>query len=139
MNIPTGATRAIKVDLPLGRDVESISRRIELMERFLERSFHVPIINRPVGFDAIVGLLPGFGDLIGGVLGFYLLWEARNLGIPKWKMARMLGNIGVDTLLGAVPFAGNIFDFMFRSNSRNLAIIRRHLDRHHPQTRIIEQ
>ena len=82
--------------------------------------------------------MPVAGDLVAGAMGLYLVWEARNLGMPKWKLARMMANIGFDTLVGAVPVAGDLFDFLFRSNSRNLRIIRKHLDRHHPETSILE-
>ncbi len=125
--------------LPLGRDVASVRRRIEAMEKMLERAFVIPGINRPVGFDALAGLIPVVGDVVTAGMGAYLVWEARNLGLPKWKLARMAGNVALDTAVGAVPVAGDLFDFMFRSNSRNLKIIRKHLDRHHPQTRIIDQ
>lgn len=126
------------IDLPLGSDPMSVRRRIEALERVLERAFEVPGIGRKVGLDAIVGLVPVAGDVITAALGFYLVWEARNLRMSKWQLARMTANVGVDTALGAIPFAGDIFDFVFRSNSRNLKIIRKHLDKHHPDTRIIE-
>jgi hypothetical protein len=71
-------------------------------------------------------------------MGAYIVWEARNLGMPRWQIARMSLNIGIDTALGAIPFAGDLFDLAFRSNSRNLKIVRRHLDRHHPETVIID-
>src|SRR3546814_5453092 len=67
-------------------------------------------------------------------MGGYLIWEARNLGMPKWKIWRMMGNLGVDTALGAIPLVGDAFDLLFRSNSRNLKIIKRHLDKHHPRS-----
>src|SRR3546814_5818157 len=89
----------------------------------------MPGINRPVGLDAIVGLVPVVGDVITAIMGGYLIWEARNLGMPKWKIWRMMGNLGVDTALGAIPLVGDAFDLLFRSNSRNLKIIKRHLDR----------
>ena len=57
---------------------------------------------------------------------------------PRWQLWRMAGNVGIDSLIGAVPLAGDLFDFAFRSNTRNLRIIRRHLDKHHPQTRVVE-
>jgi hypothetical protein len=60
-----------------------------------------------------------------------MMWEARNLKMSKWQVARMSGNTGFDWLLGLIPFVGVIPDFFFRSNTRNLRIIRRHLDRHH--------
>ena len=126
------------VQMPLGADPASVRQRVEMLEKLLERSFTVPGINRPVGLDAIVGLVPVVGDLVTAAMGAYLVWEARNLGLPKWKLWRMAGNIAFDTALGAVPFAGDVFDFLFRSNSRNLRIIKRHLDRHHPASRVID-
>ena len=121
------------------RDPAALRKRVETLEFLLERSFTIPGINRPVGLDAIVGLVPVVGDVISGLMGAYLIWEARNLGMPKWKIWRMIGNLGVDTALGAIPLAGDAFDFLFRSNSRNLKIIRKHLDKHHPGTMIIDQ
>lgn len=125
-------------DIPLGRDPQAIRQRVEAMERLLERSFVIPGINRGVGLDALVGVIPVVGDVIGAALGTYLIWEARNLGLSKWQLARMMGNVGFDTLLGAVPLVGDAADFLFRSNTRNLRLIRRHLDKHHPQTRTID-
>lgn len=124
--------------LPMGRDPASVRRRIEGMERLLERAFVIPGINRPVGADAIVGLVPVLGDVVTTAMGAWLLWEARNLGMSKWHLARMAGNVGVDTLIGMVPFLGDAIDFLFRSNSRNLRIVRRWLDKHHPETGVIE-
>jgi hypothetical protein len=124
------------LDFPTGSDPVSVRRRIEAMEQLLERSFVIPGINRPVGLDAIAGLIPVVGDLVAAALGAYIIWEANNLGLPKWKLWRMAGNVAFDTALGAIPIAGDLFDFMFRSNSRNLRIVRRHLDKHHP---LIEQ
>ncbi|MEZ5734355.1 MAG: DUF4112 domain-containing protein [Novosphingobium sp.] len=125
-------------ELPLGRDAASIRRRIEALEALLERAFVIPGLNRPVGLDAIAGLVPVAGDFVAAALGLYIVWEARNLGMPKWQLARMLGHVGFDALLGSVPVAGDLFDFVYRSNSRNLRIIRKHLDRHHPETTILE-
>ena len=120
----------------IGRDHAAVRQRIEAMEQLLERSFVIPGINRPVGLDAIAGLVPVFGDVLGAALGAYVIWEAHNLGLPKWKLWRMAGNVVFDTAVGAVPVAGDLFDFLFRSNTRNLRIVKRHLDKHHP---LIEQ
>lgn len=122
----------------LGRDPVSVRRRIEALEQLLERVFVIPGINRPVGLDAIVGLIPVVGDLVTTGMGAYIVWEGRNLGLSKWQLTRMSANVGVDALLGAIPLVGDLFDFAFRSNSRNLRIIKRHLDRHHPGTVTIE-
>ena len=99
----------------------------------------MPGINRPIGLDAIVGLLPVAGDTIAALMGLYIVWEARNIGMSKWQLARMLGSVGTDWLLGMVPVAGDVFDFFYRSNAINLKRIHRHLDRHHPGTGIIER
>ncbi len=122
----------------LGADPAAIRKRVEALEIILERSFVIPGINRPVGLDAIVGLVPVVGDFVTAAMGAYMVWEARNLGMSKFQLARMAGNVGIDTLLGAVPLAGDVFDFFYRSNTKNLRIIRKHLDKHHPETRIIE-
>jgi len=126
---------ALKVDT---RDPAKVRQRVEMLEQLLEGLFVIPIINRRVGLDAIVGLLPGIGDAITAAMGAYLVWEARNLGLSRWHMARMAGNILVDAAVGAIPLLGDGLDFFFRSNSRNLRIIKRHLDRHHPATQVIE-
>ncbi|MBM3926967.1 MAG: DUF4112 domain-containing protein [Sphingomonadales bacterium] len=118
--------------LSFGRDVAAVRNRIETMERLLERSLTIPGINRPVGLDAVLGLIPVAGDLLAASLGAWIVWEARNLGMSKWQMARMAGNVGFDTLIGLIPFVGDAADFAFRSNTRNLRIIRKHLDKHHP-------
>lgn len=133
-----GTVRLAAEGLPLGSDPASVRRRIEALEQLLERAFVIPGINRRIGLDAIAGMVPVAGDTITALMGVYLVWEARNLGMSKWQLARMSGNVGFDWLVGLVPFAGDVFDFFFRSSSRNLRMIRRHLDRHHPATKIIE-
>jgi hypothetical protein len=124
--------------LPLGTDPHSVRTRIEAMERLLERSFTVPGIKYQIGIDAIAGLIPVVGDFVGAAFGAYIVWEARNAGIPKWKLACMIGNVAFDTAVGAIPVAGDAFDFLFRSNSRNLKIVKKHLDKHHPATLVID-
>ncbi len=116
----------------IGTDPLSVRQRVEAMERVLERLFVVPGLNRPVGLDVVLDFVPGVGPTAAAALGAYLAWEARNLGMPKRHIARMAGNIGVDWLLGLIPFVGAVPDFFFRSNTRNLRIIKRHLDKHHP-------
>lgn len=123
---------------PVGNDPESVRRRLEALEMVLERSFTIPGVNRKVGLDAVLGLVPVVGDVVTAAMGAYFVWEARNLGMPKWKLWHMAGNIAFDSLLGAVPVAGDLFDFMFRSNTRNLRIVKRHLDKHHPASQVIE-
>lgn len=136
---PIRITPAMFDTLPLGRDPASVRRRIEAMEQLLEGLFVIPGINRRVGLDAILGLIPVAGDLIAATMGAWLVWEARNLGMPKHALAGMMARVGFDALLGMVPVVGDAADFFYRSNTRNLKRIRKHLDRHHPATATIRQ
>lgn len=128
----------MRFSLPAGTDPASVRARVVMLERLLERSFTIPGVNVPVGLDAIVGLVPVLGDVVTTALGAYVVWEARNLGLPKWKLARMGANVLLDTAIGAIPVVGDAADILFRSNTKNLKILTRHLDKHHPETRVIE-
>jgi Domain of unknown function (DUF4112) len=126
-------------DLPgMGNDPHSVRMRVEAMEKLLERSFVIPGTKIPFGLDSVIGLVPVLGDIVTAAMGAYMVWEARNLGMSKWHLMRMTANVGVDTVLGAIPLVGDAFDLVFRSNSKNLRIIKKHLDKHHPGTRTIE-
>ena len=120
----------------LGTDPQSVRRRVEALERVMERLFVVPGLNRPVGLDVILDLVPVVGSTAAAAhrrlssRGNPATSACRN-GISR----RMAGNIGVDWLLGLIPWVGAIPDFFFRSNTRNLRIIKRHLDKHHAGTR----
>ncbi|MBD2843420.1 DUF4112 domain-containing protein [Erythrobacter rubeus] len=130
--------QTLSLKLPSGTDPASVRMRVEIMEKLLERSFRVPGVNMSVGLDAIIGLIPVVGDFITTAMGAYIVWEGRNLGMSKWQLSRMGANVAFDTAIGLVPFVGDAADFLFRSNSRNLRIIKKHLDKHHPETRIID-
>lgn len=114
------------------RDPAAVRARVEALEHLLERAIVIPGLNRRFGLDALIGFVPVAGDLLAGLLGGYCIWEARNLGLPRRTMLRMAANTAFDTALGAVPVAGDVADFLFRSNSRNLRLLKRHLDRLHP-------
>ena len=124
--------------LPMGRDALSVRRRVEAMERVMEGLFVIPGTNRKVGLDVILDVIPFAGSTIAAAVGGWMAWEARNIGMSKVQMARMFGNVGVDWALGMIPFVGAIPDFFFRSNTRNLRIIKRHLDKHHPATATLD-
>ena len=121
-----------------GTHPAAIRRRIEGMEKLLEGLFVIPGTNRRVGLDVLLDFIPVGGSVIAAVMGSWLAWEARNLGMPKHAYLRIAGNIGVDALLGAIPLVGAVPDFFFRSNTRNLKIIKKHLDKHHPGTAVID-
>jgi hypothetical protein len=124
--------------LRIGRDPASVRQRIESMEMVLERAFTIPGLRRKIGLDVLLDIIPVVGGTAAAAMGAWLVWEARNLGMSKRHLARMAGNVGLDWLLGLIPFIGAIPDFFFRSNTRNLRIVKRWLDKHHPETAVIE-
>ncbi|MEO5772616.1 MAG: DUF4112 domain-containing protein [Sphingomicrobium sp.] len=131
----TTRTNAERMKVPgLGSDAASVRQRVEALEKLMEGLFVIPGTNRRVGLDVIFDLIPVLGSTTAAAMGAYMAWEARNLGMSKTQVARIAGNVGVDWLLGLIPWVGAIPDFFFRSNSRNLRIIKRHLDKHHPET-----
>jgi len=101
--------------------------RVTMVARLLDSAFFIPGINRRVGLDAVIGLVPGIGDAVSAALAGYIVWEAHRLGLPRWKIARMVGHVAVDTAIGIIPFAGDVFDVFYKSNERNLRIIQEHL------------
>src|SRR3569623_1824122 len=130
-----------RLNLPVGTDPASVRQRVEAMERLLERLVVIPGIRREVGLDAMLDLIPVVGDIAAAALGAYIVREARNLSMHKWKIARMTGNVGINWLLGlasVVPVIGVIPTLLLRSNSYNLRMIKKHLDKHHPETAIVD-
>lgn len=125
--------------LPVGRDPASVRRRVEAMEQLLEGMFTIPGLNRRVGLDAIIGLVPVVGDVVTTAMGAWLVWEARNLGMSKATLLRMGARVGLDSVIGAIPLIGDAADLFYRSNTRNLKRIKRHLDRHHPATVTVDR
>ena len=105
-----------KLPFPTGTDPQSVRQRVEAMEKLLERVFIIPGLNRPIGLDVILDVVPFAGNVAAAALGAYVVWEARNLGMSKMQMTRMAGNVGVDWVLGLIPWIGAIPDYFFQSN-----------------------
>lgn len=103
--------------------------RLEALAKLMDGAFVIPGTGIRMGLDGIIGLIPGIGDAISGIISSYLIWEARQLGAPRWLIARMVANTALDTLIGAIPVAGDVFDVMFRANLKNMALLRRHLEK----------
>ncbi|WP_184071237.1 DUF4112 domain-containing protein [Sphingosinicella soli] len=120
------------------RDPQAVRVRVEMLEKLLERSITIPGIRYKIGLDAVLGLIPVGGDILSGLMSAYIIWEARNLGMSRWALTRMAGNTVFDTVIGFVPLVGDAIDVLFRSNTRNLRIIKAHMDRHHPKTAVVE-
>ena len=110
----------------LSTDPTSRIRRARVLARLLDSSIPVPGTKWKIGFDPIVGLIPGIGDLIGAVLSGYIIVEAVRMEVPTFTLARMLVNVGIDTVLGAVPAVGDVFDAAWKSNMMNVALLERH-------------
>ncbi|HZB36456.1 MAG TPA: DUF4112 domain-containing protein [Beijerinckiaceae bacterium] len=102
--------------------------RISTLAKVLDSAIPIPGTNRTIGIDPLLGLFPVVGDAISAALASYIIWEARQLGIPRWKIARMIGNMALDTAVGAVPLVGDLFDMAYKSNRRNLRIVLDHLE-----------
>ena len=111
-----------------GGTEESVAR-LEALGRLMDGAFVVPGTNIRLGLDAIIGLVPVAGDMISGLVSSYLIWEARQLGAPRWLIARMVGNTLLDTTIGAIPVVGDAFDIMFRANMKNMTLLRRHMEK----------
>lgn len=103
--------------------------RLETLATLMDAAVVIPGTNVRVGFDALIGLVPGIGDLISAAVSGFIIVEARRLGAPRWLLARMAGNVAVDTIGGAVPLVGDFFDVAFRANLKNVRLLRRHLER----------
>jgi hypothetical protein len=101
--------------------------RLDALATLLDTAVLVPGTNIRFGLDAVVGLVPGIGDLVTTAMSLYIVHEARQLGAPAHLILRMIGNVAVDGLVGAVPLVGDAFDVLFRANRRNMALLQNHL------------
>ncbi len=102
---------------------------IRQLADWLDTRYRIPGTSFRYGFDTIIGLIPGIGDLITTVLGAYIVIRARQLGAPKFVMALMIANLTIDGIVGAVPILGDLFDMAFKSHVRNVRILLRWLER----------
>jgi hypothetical protein len=100
--------------------------RLDHLATLFDTAFVLPGTNIRFGIESIMRLVPGVGDLAASGLSCYLLYEAYALGVPKHVFARMLANVAIEGIMGAVPLAGDAFDIMFRANRRNIRILREH-------------
>jgi hypothetical protein len=103
------------------------ARRARSLARFLDSSIRLPGIRFRIGWDAVVGLVPGIGDVAGGLISCYIVLQAARLGAPASVLTRMLANVGLEMLVGTVPLLGDLFDAAWKANTRNVRLLDRHL------------
>jgi hypothetical protein len=106
--------------------------RLEVIADLLDSRWRIPGTGIRFGADALLSLLPGLGPIVSTAVSGYLIWEARRLGVSTGTVLRMIGNVGLDGLISAVPVAGAVGDVFFRANRRNMALLRKHLARGTP-------
>ena len=109
---------------------------VETLAWLLDNSIPVPGTGgRRFGIDALIGLVPVFGDIASAGMGLFVIWRGSRMGLPRVVVARMLANSAIDFVVGSIPVAGDAFDLWFKANTRNLGLIRRHLERPDTSTR----
>ncbi len=101
--------------------------RLRAITRLLDNAFTIPGTHYRFGLDAIIGLVPGFGDAVSAVFSGYLVLEASRLGAPRSVVSRMVANVAIDTIVGWIPLLGDIFDVAWKSNVRNMALLEEHV------------
>jgi Domain of unknown function (DUF4112) len=109
-------------------------QRIRMVGKLLEGIIAVPGTDKKIGLDPIIGLLTGGGDSVGFVMSAYIMVESLRFKLPKETLLRMLTNVAIDAVVGAVPFLGDVFDFFWKSNSKNIRLLEAHLDNPKEQT-----
>ena len=115
-----------------GRRAHGSRVRLDALAWLLDSAIRVPGTNIRFGADAALNLVPGFGLLTSKGMAAYLIWEAHRLGVPTGTLLRMARNVGIDFVISAIPVVGWVGDVFFRSNLRNMDLLRSHLDKMHP-------
>ena len=120
------AARGDVVGLSRAERFAAAERRIGRVTHVLDELVSVPGTPIKVGLDPVIGLIPVAGDAMAALVGTWVIVEASRFGIPRVVLGRMVVNLGADLGIGAIPLLGDIYDVLFRSNSRNLDLFRRH-------------
>ena len=102
--------------------------RVQRMSKLLDGAVRVPFTKLTFGIDPLIGLIPVGGDLVSLGLSAYVIWQARRAGASRKTLTAMIANTGLDALAGAVPIAGDAFDFFYKANARNLKLLERQIE-----------
>jgi hypothetical protein len=117
------------IPLSMPHDARARLVRLQRLAWLIDGAFSLPGTRFRFGLNSVVGLVPVGGDAILGMISLYIIYEAHQLGLPKHKLARMLGNVALEVAGGSVPILGDLFDMALKANLRNLAIIEGHVGR----------
>jgi hypothetical protein len=107
---------------------QRLDPELEWLARWMDSAFEIPGTRIRFGLDALIGLVPGLGDLVTMLVSLYILNAARRYGVARITLARMAMNVGIDLVLGAIPFVGDVGDVFWKANEKNVALLRRHLN-----------
>jgi hypothetical protein len=116
------------LSLPTDDDQKALARDLERLARWMDSVFRIPGVGLRFGLDAILGLLPGAGDVAASIVSIYIFSAANRYGVPRVTIARMALNIAIDLIVGAFPVVGDLFDAYWKSNQRNVDLLRRHIE-----------
>ena len=117
-----------------GPDRAAIIGEFDRVARLLDSRWRIPGTGIRFGLDPLVGLVPGLGDVATGLVSAYIVVMARRLGLPNHVMARMVGNIALDVVVGAIPLLGSVFDLFYKANRRNFRLLQQHVEREKART-----
>lgn len=106
---------------------ERILARLRRLSYWLDNAVYIPVINYRIGYDAIIGLIPGIGDAVTLVPEVYIIYESYRLGAPRGTLVRMMANVGLELAVGVIPVFGDLFDATYKANTRNLRLLERHV------------
>lgn len=109
-------------------ETEKIIESVEKLAKLMDSQFTIPGLPYKLGLDTIIGFIPGIGDTIGLAISGYIIAQAAKLDVPKFDLARMGFNVGIDWLIGLIPLIGDLFDWGWKANNRNAAILREHYE-----------
>ena len=110
-------------------DYDAKLAQLERLADLLDSRWRIPGLGIPIGIDGIASIFPVVGDSATGVVSAYLVYQASRMGVPKNVLMRMAANTGVDWVVGSIPVLGTLFDIGFKANTRNVNLLRRHLER----------
>lgn len=128
MKAPAISRPAAQVPQRAAPTFEEELARLDRLALLLDSKWGIPGTRLTFGLDALAGLIPGAGDIATGLVSAHIIREATRLGIPKPLLARMVGNVALDVVVGTVPLLGSVFDLFFKANRRNMRLLRRYLE-----------